>query len=193
MKLTLASTSKYKRSILDRVMLKHDSISPDCEEISTKKDPYEYCMDIANQKITSVENKVSKGIIIALDCIVLINNKICEKPKTLVEAKQNLANCSNNQVKVITGIAIKNQDTNKLVTTYQESTVFFKKINNKDLDYYIANEEGLLSSAGFIIENIASNFIDHIDGSFYNVLGVPVEKIYEVLNSMNIYLPDINS
>ena len=192
MKLTLASTSKYKRSILDRVMLKHDSIKPICDEISTKKDPYEYCMDIAKQKVLSIENEVQEGIIIALDCIVLIDNKVCEKPKTLAEAKSNLKLCSNSNSKVITGIALKNQETNKLIIDYQESTVYFKPITDEDIDFYLTHEEGILESSGFIIENIASNFIDHIDGSFYNVLGVPVEKIYELLNQMNIYLKDIN-
>lgn len=192
MKLTLASTSKYKRSILDRVMLKHDSIKPICDEISTKKDPYEYCMDIAKQKVLSIENEVQEGIIIALDCIVLIDNKVCEKPKTLAEAKSNLKLCSNSNSKVITGIALKNQETNKLITDYQESTIYFKNITDEDIDFYLTHEEGILESSGFIIENIASNFIDHIEGSFYNVLGVPVEKIYELLNQMNIYLKDIN-
>ncbi len=192
MKLTLASTSKYKRSILDRVMLKHDSIRPICDEISTKKDPYEYCMDIAKQKVLSIENEVQEGIIIALDCIVLIDNKVCEKPKNLEEAKSNLKLCSQSNSKVITGIALKNQETNELITDYQESIVYFKPITDEDIDFYLAHEEGILESSGFIIENIASNFIDHIDGSFYNVLGVPVEKIYELLNQMNIYLKDIN-
>ncbi len=192
MKITLASTSKYKRSILNRVMLKHDSIKPICEEKSDRKDPYEYCMDIASQKIFSIEKEVKEGIIIALDCIVLINNKISEKPKSIAEAKQNIKACSNNIAKVITGIAIKNQDANKLINDYQESIVYFKNITDDDIDFYLKNEPGILESSGFIIENIASNFIDHIDGSFYNVLGVPVEKIYSILNEMNIYLKDIN-
>ena len=192
MKLTLASTSKYKRSILDRVMLKHDSIKPLCDEISTKKDPYEYCMDIAKQKVLSIENEVNEGIIIALDCIVLIDNQVCEKPKSLEEAKKNLVSCSNNFAKVITGIALKNKDTGELITDYQESIVYFKPITDEDIDFYLTHEEGILESSGFIIENTASNFIDHIEGSFYNVLGVPVEKIYSLLNKMNIYLKDIN-
>ncbi len=192
MKLTLASTSKYKRNILDRVMLKHDSIKPLCDEISDKQDPYEYCMDIAKQKILSIENEIKEGIIIALDCIVLINNKVCEKPASLQEAKENLKLCSNNSSKVVTGIAIKNQETNELVLDYQESTVYFKTIIDEDIDFYLSHEEDILESAGFIIENVASNFIDHIDGSFYNVLGVPVEKIYTILNKMDIYLKDLN-
>ena len=48
-------------------------------------------------------------------------------------------------------------------------------------------------AAGFIIENIASNFIKKIDGSYYNILGVPVEKIYEILKSWGYSLSDINS
>ncbi len=191
-KITLASTSKYKRSILDRVHIKHDSIAPICDEISYESDPYKYVMDIAKQKVLSVQDKVFEGIIIALDCIVLINDKIVQKPKDILEAKENLKNCSNNSSKVITGIAIKNKDTGEIYNEYQESVVYFKKIVDEDINYYIDHEEGIMYSSGFIIENIASNFIERIDGSFYNVLGVPVEKIYEILNKMGIYLKDIN-
>ena len=190
MKITLASTSKFKNKILDTVHIKHDQISPNCEEHSNYNDPYEYVKDIAKQKLDSVSN-YNTDIIISLDTIVLINNKIVEKPKTLEEAKQNLRNSSNNTSKVITGIAMLNKQTNEEIITYQETLVTFNEIDEEDIEFYIENESDAMYASGFIVETICSNFINKIEGSYYNILGVPVEKIYEILRNWNIKLKNI--
>lgn len=190
MKITLASTSKFKNQILDTVHIKHDKISPKCEEKSNYKDPYEYVKDIAKQKLDSVSN-YNTDIIISLDTIVLINNNIVEKPKTIEEAKQNLRNSSNNTSKVITGIAMLNKQTNEEIIDYQETLVTFNEIDEEDIEFYIENEKDAMYASGFIVETICSNFINKIDGSYYNILGVPVEKIYEILRNWNIKLKNI--
>ena len=190
MKITLASTSKFKNQILDTVHIKHDKISPKCEEKSNYKDPYEYVKDIAKQKLDSVSN-YNTDIIISLDTIVLINNNIVEKPKTIEEAKQNLRNSSNNTSKVITGLAMLNKQTNEEIIDYQETLVTFNEIDEEDIEFYIENEKDAMYASGFIVETICSNFINKIDGSYYNILGVPVEKIYEILRNWNIKLKNI--
>lgn len=191
-KLTLASTSKFKSSILDRVGLKHSTHPSLAEEISHQKNPYEYVKELSYLKANSLRNIIKEGIIIGLDTIVLIDDKIIEKPKSIDEARQNLINSSNNINKVISGITIINQNTNQSITTYQETIIEFKKIIPDDIEFYLNNEQDIMNASGFIIENIASNFISKIDGSYYNILGAPVEKIYQILNEMNIYLKDIN-
>lgn len=190
--ITLASTSKFKSEILNRVGIKHTCKSSKTAEISSIKDSYEYVVDLAFNKAQSIKEDTTTDIIIGLDTIVLTNNKIIEKPKSLEEARNNIIESSNNISKVITGISIINTKTNKVVNTYQETIVHFKEINNCDIDFYLENEPDIMYASGFIIENIASNFIDKIEGSYYNILGSPVEKIYEILNTMNIYLKDIN-
>lgn len=190
MKITLASTSKFKNRILDTVHIKHDQISPICDEYSTKKDPYEYVMDIAKQKLDSISNH-DTDILVSLDTIVLTNNQIIEKPKSLEEAKDNLRNSSNNISKVITGIAMLNKQTNKEIITYQETLISFNEIDEEDIEFYIENEPDAMYASGFILETICSNFVKEIKGSYYNILGVPVEKIYEILRNWGIKLKNI--
>ena len=191
MKITLASTSKFKNQILDTVKIKHNQISPTCKEHSIYKDPYEYVKDIANQKLDSVSN-FNTDILISLDTIVLINNKIIEKPKTIEEAKQNLRDSSNNTSKVITGIAMLNKITNERVIDFQETLITFNQIDEEDIEFYIENEEDAMYASGFIVETICSNFINKIEGSYYNILGVPVDKIYEILKNWDIKLKNID-
>ena len=192
MKITLASTSKFKKEILNRVGIKHNSVDPKCEEISDHKNPYEYVKEISLNKARSIED-TETDIILSLDTIVLINNQIIEKTLTIEEAKENLRNSSNNTTSVITGITIINKITNEVITDYQESKITFNRICEEDIEFYIENEPDAMYASGFIIETYCSNFIKKIEGSYYNILGVPVEKIYEILNKMDIYLKDINN
>ena len=191
MKITLASTSKFKNNILDTVHIRHDQISPNTKEDSIQKDPYLYVKEIAKQKLDSVSS-YDTDILISLDTIVLIENQIIEKPKSVEEAKENLRNSSNKTTKVITGIAMLNKTTNKEIIDYQETLVTFNEIAEEDIDFYIENEPDAMYASGFIVETICSNFIKEIKGSYYNILGVPVEKIYEILRKWNIKLKDIN-
>lgn len=92
---------------------------------------------------------------------------------------------------VITGITLINKYTNEIVQDFQETKITLDEISDEDIEYYINNEPGVMFTSGFIVETIVSNFIKNINGSFYNILGVPVEKIYEHLLDWNIHLKDL--
>lgn len=192
MKLVLASTSKFKNEILNKVGLNHSQINSDFEELSSNKDNvYQYVKDLSYGKAKSIEDKVDKAIILGIDTVVLSDNKILEKPNTKEEAKANLRNSSGKTTSVITGITLINKYTNEIVQDFQETKITLDEISDEDIEYYINNEPGVMFSSGFIVETIASNFIKNINGSFYNILGVPVEKIYEHLLDWNIHLKDL--
>lgn len=191
MKLVLASTSQFKSGIMDKVKMSHINVASNFEEVSFNTYVYDYVKELALGKANSVKDKVTDSIILGIDTVVYINGKIIEKPKSISEVKDNLLLASNNTVSVISGIALINQIEEVTLSTYQETKVSFNKIDECDIDYYIDNEPDTMYASGFIVETIASNFIKKIDGSFYNILGVPVEKIYECLLSFNIHLKDL--
>ncbi len=191
MKLTLASTSKFKSEILDTVKLNHFLEESNFEEISSNKDVYKYVMDLALGKALSIKNKVDSGIILGLDTVVYANNQILEKPKSIDEVKKFLRMCSGNTTSVITGIALINKDTNEVIRDYAITKVTLREMNEQDIKYYIDNEPNMMYVSGFVIETVISNFIDKIDGSYYNILGVPVETIYKHLQNFNIHLSDL--
>lgn len=92
---------------------------------------------------------------------------------------------------MITGIALINKINNEIINDYQETVITLNKIDECDIDYYIDNDPNVLYASGFTIETVVSNFINKIEGSFYNILGIPVEKIYEYLLKQNIHLKDL--
>ncbi len=190
MKLILASTSNFKSNVLKQACIKHTK--KEINYIETKKNNeniYEYVKRLSLEKAYSVD--ANDCIILGLDTVVSVGNKILEKPKSINEAKDNLRLCSNNTFKVITGIALINKINNEIVNDYQETVITLNKIDECDIDYYIDNDPNVLYASGFTIETVVSNFINKIEGSFYNILGIPVEKIYEHLLKQNIHLKDL--
>lgn len=192
MKIVLATTSKFKNQILDTVGIKHSMIESNFnEDLVIEKDVYEYVKKLAFGKANSVKDKVNNSIIIGLDTINYVNGIIEEKPKDLNEARKSINMCKNNTTSVITGICIINQVTNEVITDYAETKVSLRDISDSDITYYLENEPNVLSASGFVIETIMSNFIDKIEGSYYNILGVPVEVIYKYINNMGYSLKDL--
>lgn len=192
MKVVLATTSKFKNQIMDTVGIRHSMIESDFDEdLVNEKDVYEYVKKLALGKASSVKDKVNNSIIIGLDTINYVDGIIQEKPKDLVDVRKNIEMCKNNTTKVITGICIINQNTNDIISTYAETKVTLRDIDDIDIDYYMENEPDIMYASGFILETILSNFIDKIEGSYYNILGVPVEVIYRYINDMGYNLKDL--
>ena len=151
MKLVLASTSKFKSAIMDKVKMKHVCIKSDFEEVSSLNDVYEYVKDLAYGKALSVDKMVSNAIIVGIDTIVYMDNKIIEKPKSIEEARNNLKMASGKTTLVITGICLINQEKNEIIKTFQESKVIMNNISDEDVDFYINNEPDVMCDSGFII------------------------------------------
>lgn len=192
MKVTLASTSEYKNNLLDIVKFNHYQVDCDFEEKSSNRgDVYRYVKDLALGKARSVEDKVDRGIILGLDTVVYVNDKILEKPKTIDDAKEYITMCAGNKTQVITGIALINKESGRVIQDVCTTDVTLRSITDSDIAYYIENEPLALKVSGFVIETVISNFIEKIDGSYYNILGVPVETIYKHIENMGYTLKDL--
>lgn len=191
-KLVLATTSKLKSDIMNTVYLKHSLIASDFDEsLDKSEDVYQHVKNLSLGKAKSILNKVKDSIVIGLDTVCYVDGIILEKPNSVDEAREHIKLCSDNTTAVITGLTIINQLNGEVVNTYVESKVTMRPIPEKDIDFYIKYEPGYMYSSGFIIETVLSNFIEKIEGSYYNILGVPVETIYKHVNSWGYSLEDL--
>lgn len=94
MKLILASTSKFKSEILDKVGMKHSNMDGNYNEVLLDtNNVYEYVKELALGKAKSIDIKVNDAIILGLDTVVYIDDKVLEKPKSLSEARYNINLC----------------------------------------------------------------------------------------------------
>ena len=118
---------------------------------------------------------------IGADTIVVLNDRILNKPKNFNEAKDMLLSLSNKTHQVITGVAIRNQALNINRKFHETTDVTFYKLDNETLNYYISKYEPYDKSGSYGIQDYASVFVKEINGSYDNVIGFPLSRFFSII------------
>lgn len=191
MKLILASNSKTRKNIFDMVGWKYEIITSKVEEHSDSTNPKQYVIDLSKDKANSVASQVKdKALIVAADSIIYMDNKKFEKPKSKEEAFENIKKMSGKVNYAVTGVTIKDLYKNKEISFSDTTDVYFKNVTTQDISWYVENEKYLLNRAGYSIAGKTSIFIDKIIGDYYNILGMPISKLYTKLNELGYTISD---
>lgn len=191
MKLILASNSKTRKDIFDMIGWKYEVITSNVIEHSNSIDPKQYVIDLSKDKANSIASQITdKAIIVAADSIIYMDNKKFEKPKSKDEGFENIKKMSGKVNYAVTGVTIKDLYQNKGISFTDITKVYFKNVSDKDIAWYVENEKYLLNRAGYSIAGKTSIFIDKIEGDYYNILGMPISKLYSKLNELGYSISD---
>lgn len=190
MKLILASNSKTRKEILNKVGLKYETVPSNIQEYSEKQNPKEYVIDLSQQKAKAVAKTQKEGVILSADSIIYIDNKKLEKPKTKEEAKSMLQNLSGKVNYAVTGVTIIDLYQNKQITFSETTEVYFDKLTEEEIEWYINNEEYIFERCGYSIAGKSALYIPKINGDYYNILGMPINKVYKELNKLGYKISD---
>lgn len=136
---------------------------------------------LAEKKADAYEEELKdEEILITADTIVWCDGKAFNKPANFVEGKKMLETLSGKMHEVYTGVCLKSG--NKQTTFYDVSKVYFKKLKTEEIEYYLTNYSPYDKAGGYGVQDwIGYIGIDKIEGSFYNVMGLPVKELYEEL------------
>lgn len=136
---------------------------------------------LAEKKADAYEEDVKEDeILITADTIVWCDGKAFNKPANFVEGKKMLEALSGKMHQVFTAVCLKSG--NKQTTFYDESKVYFKKLKPEEIEYYLTNYSPYDKAGGYGVQDwIGYVGIDKIEGSFYNVMGLPVKELFEEL------------
>ncbi|WP_299667324.1 Maf-like protein [uncultured Polaribacter sp.] len=138
---------------------------------------------LADLKSKSFTNLKEKDILITSDTIVWLEGKALGKPKNTDEAFKMLRDLSGKKHEVITSIAIRSNSFQKIIQDI--TTVTFKELSDEEINYYITNYKPFDKAGGYGIQEwIGFIGITTIEGSYFNVVGLPVHKLYEVLMNL---------
>ncbi len=192
MKLILASNSRTRKEVLDKVGLIYDVIPSNIEEHSDKTDPKEYVMDLSRQKAEAIEKNLKEGVILSADSIIYIDDKKLEKPKTKEQAKIMLQSLSGRVNYAVTGVTIIDLYKNKKITLNEVTEVYFDELTEEEIDWYIENEQYIFERCGYSIAGKSAIYIPKINGDYYNILGMPISRVYKELNKLGYKLSDFN-
>ena len=138
--------------------------------------------NLANKKAQAVEIKIeNQQIILTCDTVVVTNNEILNKPADQSEAVKMLSKLSNTTHQVITGVCLKSNLKTHLFS--DTTTVTFKELSSEEINYYIEKFNPLDKAGAYGIQEwIGLIGVTEINGSYHNVVGLPINKIYEALN-----------
>lgn len=135
---------------------------------------------LANLKSKAFTNLTENDLLITSDTIVWLNNTALGKPKNKQEAFNMLTALSGKKHDVITSISIKSKNFQKIINDV--TTVYFKEISDEEINYYINNYKPFDKAGAYGIQEwIGFIAIDKIEGSYFNVVGLPVHKLYKEL------------
>ena len=195
-RIVLASKSLDRRKLFDLAKLNFEVLEINVDEEQFKKeinDPIQLVKKLAEEKAYSAKlilNSNNKdAIIIAADTIVECNNEIIGKAKNENNAFEILKKLSNNTHNLVTGFAITESNNPKLIVDYDITSVKFLNLADNDIRDYIKSEEWKGRAGAYSIRERASLFIESVNGSISNVIGLPMQKIYVILkNEFNLNL-----
>ncbi len=138
---------------------------------------------LAEKKAKQVPFLKKNEILITADTTVVLNETILGKPESRDEAFEMISSLSGKMHSVITGVCLKND--HRVLSFDDTTVVYFRKLTNKEINYYIDNFDPFDKAGGYGIQDwIGMIGITSIEGSFFNVMGLPIHKIYAELPAL---------
>lgn len=179
----LASKSPRRRGLIENLGFDYRIVEADVEEVIPQgmqaKDVAEY---LARLKSSIDISLADNEILLTADTIVIQNEQVIGKPKDMVDAKEILTRLSGQTHTVITGFSLRSNQ--KQVSDSVVTEIEFHTVSEEEIDYYLKNYEVMDKAGAYAIQEwIGQIGIKGITGDYYNVMGLPVSTIYQVLKS----------
>ena len=177
----LASKSPRRKELLKLII-------PDFSIIPSNVDEFKYSLDqLSLVKALEIAKDYPEDIIISADTIVILNDKVFGKPQSKLEAFEMLSQLSNNVHEVKTIYTIYCEKLNISHTRVVTSKVYFNKLSDSLISDYIASGSPLDKAGAYgVQDNDKFHIIDHIEGSYYNIVGLPVDELKEDLLNLGL-------
>lgn len=186
MELILASASPRRKELLEKIGLPFTVQPAKGEERITQKSPADVVMELSRQKAEEVAaQQTGPCIILGADTVVAKGEKIMGKPKDAADAKQMLRSIADDCHQVYTGVTLIRTGAHPQSVTFQEKTdVFLYPISDAELDAYIASGDPMDKAGAYGIQGDFAIYVKRIAGDYYNVVGLPIGRVYQELKRM---------
>ena len=165
---------------MEELGLDFEAISPDVVENDDSKDPVVRVEGNAEMKARSMEGRPGR-IIIGADTVVFHDGEILGKPGGAGEAAQMLRKLSGKSHRVYTGVSVLNSDTGEHLTRHEETTVWFRELDDETIEAYVGIGEPLDKAGAYGIQGKGGALVERIEGSYSNVVGLPMGLVREML------------
>ncbi|MEX0650295.1 MAG: nucleoside triphosphate pyrophosphatase [Candidatus Andersenbacteria bacterium] len=178
-KLILASTSRSRRTLLERAGVQFEVVPSDYEEDMTLPlEPHEMVKEFSQGKAQAVTKHRPGAIIVGADSVAVLKGKALGKPKDEAEARAMLKRLSGAKFIFLTGFTVINSATGEEITDTEEVAVHIKELSDSEIDTYIASGEPLAGHAGaFAAQGKGAVIIERIEGDVTALMGLPLCRL----------------
>jgi len=185
--IVLASASPRRCELLEQVGIPFQIIPSSIDETLLADETAEdHAIRLSRHKALEVAGRqaVAGRWFIGSDTIVVRDNVILGKPIDAAEARQMLTSLSGRSHRVISGYAVHDRDSGQTISAAVVTRVFFKKLTSREIEGYIATGEPFDKAGAYAIQGIGSFMVPRIEGSYTNVVGLPLCEVIAALEEM---------
>ena len=182
-RIVLASASPRRAELLRAAGIDFEVQPADVDEaITTGESPNEYVSRLAEAKARLVYERDVRRIVLAADTAVVVDAHILGKPLDDSDASRMLRMLSGRAHEVLTAVSVFHPG--QIVDTRVEATtVEFAPLSDADIDWYVSSGEPMDKAGAYAVQGLASRFVTRIEGSYSNVVGLPVALVYQMLTT----------
>ena len=185
--LILASQSPRRRYLLEQAGLAFEVIPSTFDEDTVRLTaPAEYVKTLAKAKANEVAGRFPESWIIGADTIVTIDDAILGKPANAEKAREMLRRLAGQSHAVFTGYAIVCKNKSVCISEAIRTTVRFKRLSDAEIDWYIETGEPFDKAGAYAIQGLGTFLVRGINGSYTNVVGLPVCEVIETLLELGV-------
>ena len=186
-RLVLASASPRRSELLTQLGIPFEVIPATAEEIAPKYlSPHEVCEVNAHRKARVVARQHAEALVLGADTVVALGLSIFGKPKDITNARDMLRALSGKTHQVITGIALMQLATQRERLFAVSTTVVFRKLSAAQINEYVAKVHTLDKAGAYAIQEHGEMIVEKINGSFSNVVGLPLERLEAELREWQV-------
>lgn len=182
MNLVLASQSPRRKELLAILgypfTIVHSSID---ETPAAGETPEQFCTRVAREKGMEVASRVSQSVVISADTVVTIDNEILGKPVDEQDAARMLRKLSGRDHFVLTAITVINQKKQETLDGLERTRVWFVPLTDEEILDYIRRENVFDKAGAYAIQGYAGVYIPKIEGNYFNVMGLPLPLLHQLL------------
>jgi septum formation protein len=182
----LASKSPRRRKLLKQLGIKYKAFSVNSAEVFLDAEhPVDCVKRLAREKMDLAKQRVNDSILITADTIVVLDGKVIGKPKSKSDAIKILSLLGGKVHTVYTGFCVLNQKTKKIVVDYEKTEVEFRPLKKDEIRDYADGGSPMDKAGAYgIQDDFGAVFVKRINGCYYNVVGLPLTKLYNSLRKV---------
>jgi septum formation protein len=188
-RLILASASPRRADLLRAAGIDVDIQPADVDErIGAGEGPEAYVRRVAEAKARAISERAGDRFVLGADTAVVVDGEILGKPSDPGDAARMLAMLSGRTHQVMSGVSLMRQGFPAVNTRVDVTVVEFAPLSRPEIDWYVASRESNDKAGGYAIQGLASRFVTRIDGSYSNVVGLPMALVYQMCTEAGLLL-----